>query len=152
MGNRSRFGLILLGIAMAQANSTVFLRKGIMNITMTREALLDRLNDRLALAKKEDDKVIAEHKVAEQKCLGRFRELLKGAAKWDYPTLKRKYFQVRCEDTPSCPQSEAERIKRVISSVTLDTRKAAFRISPGSDLSSAVNWLPRNERPKESMC
>ncbi len=123
-----------------------------MNISMTREVLLARLNDRLTVAKREDERIKKEHAADEKKSLTIFRNKLREAMKWDYATLKVKNFELRLayEDRPKCPRSEAAKIASYIRSVEFDTRKRPFRID--ADLFSAINYLPAAERPKPDMC
>lgn len=123
-----------------------------MKISMTREALLARLNDRLAVAKREDERIKKQHAGDEKKSLAAFRDKLREAMKWDYVKLKAARFELRLEyeDRPRCPQSEAAKIAGCIKSVEYDTRKRPFRID--ADLFSAINYLPLDERPKPDMC
>jgi hypothetical protein len=126
-----------------------------MNITMTRQALTDRLRDRLEAAKVEDARRLKEHAVQEKSALLAFRQSLREAMKWDYATLKKQHnftAGLRHSLIPRCPRSEADEIDRVLRMVELDTRKVGFRISAGSDVDRAINWLPESERPKAEMC
>lgn len=125
-----------------------------MNITMTREALVAKLQDRLAAARVEDARLKIEHLVQERDALKAFRQLLRDAMKWDYTKVKFYSFRAELDHNrrPSCPRSEATKIEIAIRSLTFDTRKTAFRISPSSDLYNAIHWLPIAERPNPYMC
>ena len=122
-----------------------------MKITMTREALLERLADRLKAAKAEDARLLAEHKKEEAKSLITFRKNLRDAMKWNYETAKKKYSGVSL-DRLSCPMIQANFITRVIASVKLETRKSSFVISENSDIRRAILWVPESEKPKETAC
>ena len=123
-----------------------------MTISMTREALLARLNDRLAVAIREDERIKKEHAIDEKKSLAIFRNKLREAMKWDYAKLKAMGFSVglNYDDRPKCPRSESDKIAAVIRSVEYDTRKRPFRID--AELYAAINYLPLAERPKLDMC
>lgn len=125
-----------------------------MNISMTRAALLEKLNERLAAAQIEDKRLAKEHKVAEADVLKKFKENIRTALKWDYEAAKKNNFEacIRYQDRPSCPRLHATEIARVIRCINFDTRKANFRIHPGTDLYAAVMWLPKSERPMETAC
>ncbi len=125
-----------------------------MHINMTREALIERLEDRIKAAVADDQRELKKHAVDEQKALMAFRKRLQSAMKWDYAAVKKSGFSVGLgyDHRPSCPKAESDKIKRVLASVKLDTRKGSFSLSPSSDLHDAVNWMPRGERAKSDMC
>lgn len=121
-----------------------------MTITMKREALLQKLAEKLELAKAHDEKVAAKHRDDEQAALKKFKDRLRDILKYDYGKMKsinHIYF-----DRPSCPDLASARIQRVIDLVKLDTRKIAFRISERSDIERAILWVPESSKPKKTVC
>lgn len=126
-----------------------------MTISMTREALLEKLNERLAAAKAEDEKNRKLHVAEEKKALQEFRIRLREAIKWDYAAWKGyvdAHYQGLRPKFPSCPMLHANGIQRAIKAAGWDTRKSAFRISETSDYWRALNWLPPSEVPKTTVC
>lgn len=122
-----------------------------MNISMTREAILEALERQLKLAKAEDEGIKKQHEKEEQAALAKFRATLKDAMTWDYKRVKNRSYDALQLKSPACPRSNAEPIARAIQHVTLDTR-SRFVAGQGSDLHQALTWLPESKRPKKSIC
>lgn len=124
-----------------------------MNISMTKDELLARLKEQLAIAEAEDRRAAEVHEKEEQQALERFRAKLKAALKWDYKTAKKsRYSRDLSMESPDCPRLEAPFFKNLITSLKLDTREQKFNLSDGGDLHRAVTWLPASRRPKETVC
>lgn len=125
-----------------------------MNISMKREALLERLADRLAVAKAEDERIKAKHAKDEETALREFRRVLQRASKWSYAELKKNSFEAVLPGgkIPHCPTPCVNQIIRAIQYVKLDTRSAPFVIVPRTDIHAAVNWEPESRRLKASIC
>jgi hypothetical protein len=121
-------------------------------ISISREELLAKLNEAKARADKEDAKNAAKHEKDEAAALKRFRDNLREALKWDYPTAKAKWFRVDVKDVPQCPRRHAHAIEVAIAQVKMDSRKGRFRLADNSDWYRAAMWLPESERPKASVC
>lgn len=124
-----------------------------MNISMDRQDLLDRLNERLALAKREDDRLAGAHKRDEENALKEFRLALRRAMKWPYETAKSKsrYSSGLEMSRPTCPTLNAPTIQRVINGLKLD-RRDHYVFDEKSDIGQAALWLPESERPKVTTC
>ena len=125
-----------------------------MIVTMTKEELLERLNDRLKAAKAEDARMLKEHQGKEQNVLREFRNNLRLAMKWDYQTFKRYNYEVSLKhgSRPDCPVSNARDIARVLLQVKLDTRTTKYSIQPGTDVHNAITWLPVAEQINKNLC
>lgn len=127
-----------------------------MNVSMTKESVLNRLSERLAAAEKEDARLLNQHKKDEEKALKDFKEkvmaLAKEIQKWDYAKFKEKRYVAIEGNRPSCPRKNATSIAAMIKRVGLDERKAPYQISPKSDLWNCLNWMAESERPKTSLC
>ena len=122
-----------------------------MNITMTREAVMAKLQEQLKIAQAEDVKALKKHKADEETSLKKFKQKLREALSWDYQKLKTNRFHVGVSG-PSCPYRQAERFEWAIKEVSLDTRTRSFRISPSSDLARAIHWVPERLVPKRTLC
>jgi hypothetical protein len=126
-----------------------------MQITMTRDALLEKLTERFNAAKADDACAAKEHKAAEAKALQAFRARLREALKWDYERAKKEYFSAGLsrDDRPECPVLQQNDIKRQIEMVKLDQRKGGtYTISTGSDLYLSLMWKPKAEREPRTVC
>lgn len=123
-----------------------------MHISMTREELMARLTEQLAMAKAEDARRAERHKKDEAAALAKFRAKLKTALGWDYKKVKEASYRELQMDEPSCPMLEARRFERLILSVKLDTRQGKFTLSDHADLHEAVTWIPASKRPKATVC
>lgn len=125
-----------------------------MTITMTKEALIAKLADRLAAAKKEDARAVELHRKDEQRALAKFKDRCRAALRWDWKTCKKNGCEVELgyRERPSCPTSEAALIAPVLHMVKMDTRKSPFSVSDKSDIGMAINWLPKSERINTSVC
>ncbi len=125
-----------------------------MLLSMTKDAILKRLAEKLALAKADDAKVTLQHQKAEDVALVKFRERLKAAMKWDYATAKkREEVSFGYRERPSCPTLNAHGIARQIEILKLDMRKVeSITIHEKTDLYNAVFWLPDSQQPKKTPC
>lgn len=124
-----------------------------MHISITRDALLDKLRENQELAKADDILAKKKHEQDEQRAVKLFREKLTAAMKWTYPEMKKRRFEVELgyDSRPECPKAELPKIQRVIQEVLLDKREA-YTLAPNTDVFDAVLWLPKAKRPKPDMC
>lgn len=121
-----------------------------MNIKITRESLIEKLKAQVVLAKAEDQRKLKAHQHAEEVALQKFRLKLRAALKWDYKTA-RKSHHVYLEG-PSCPRPEATSIEAILKMVELDQHKGDWSIKQGSDIGSALAWVPASKRPPDTLC
>lgn len=122
-----------------------------MTITMTKEALLERLNENLRRANAEDEKALKKHREDEQNALKRFRAILRDALTWDYKKAKARYFNPETPRVPTCPVRQAENLERIIKSIKMSTIKGNWSIRTGSDIYDALHWMPESEK-KKTVC
>jgi len=125
-----------------------------MQITMTREALIARLKDRLKLATAEDAEVAKKHAAEEQAALKAWRAKLREALK--YPYARAKTVGPYCGESldfkaPECPLRKAVPIQVVLQMIELSTSKT-IAIKDDSDIGKAINWTPAAERLSRSVC
>lgn len=128
-----------------------------MTITMTREALLKTLNERLAAAKAEDELAMKVHTQDEEKALAAWKVKVKTTCdrllKMTYQEARSTYRSMPELERPKCPQSEVWKIKDAITAIKLDMRKSElYQINDASDLYEALTWLPPSKRPAKSLC
>jgi hypothetical protein len=99
------------------------------------EDLIARLKAKLPAAKKKDERAMVAHRKAEQAFLDKFKQGCRDALKWDYGTAKNAGFSPiggrSYHYGPSCPQSEEERLKRMISLVEHSAQKRFTLTSSG---------------------
>lgn len=122
-----------------------------MTITMTKESLLEHLNDNLRRANAEDEKALEKHRKQEQDALKRFRAILRDALTWDYKKAKANYFNIKRIDRPGCPTRQSDNLERIIKSIKMSTIKGNWSIRTGSDIYDALHWMPESEK-KKTVC
>src|SRR5689334_20335161 len=102
-----------------------------MNVSITKDSLLEKLGENLKAAKAEDARVIKEHRADEQAALKKFRDKLKAAMKLPYDEVKKfsRYGDKNlCFDAPPCPRLQATPIAKIIEQLKLDERKQPFNV------------------------
>jgi len=121
-----------------------------MTITITKDEVLKRLNERLAMATAEDIRATNQHRMDEAAALDAYRDKLRKRLTMTWKEVKKAdgiYL-----NAPSCPRLQAPDISRVIQGVKLDNRKAPYRLAQNSDIYAAMTWLPESKRPKKTVC
>lgn len=120
----------------------------ITTLILTKEALIERLHEQLPLLRERDEKVLAEHRKAEQQALKDFRALLREMLKWDYQTARQNSFEMpynrRRSLSTSCPTMLAPRAERSLELLAVDRRRR-YSLSPDGSLASLyelVTWSP----------
>lgn len=125
-----------------------------MQITMTRDALINRLKDRLSEAQKEDERTKKAHEKEEQAALVAWRKRLREALSWPYSRAKNcGHYRGESLDfkAPSCPNRESESIGAVLRMIEISTSKT-FHVSDKTDVGMAVNWQPKSQQLGKTLC
>lgn len=124
-----------------------------MQITMKRADLIEKLKQQIAHAQAEDDRVAKAHKVDEHKALSEFRAKCREAMKWTYEEAKIGKYETRTIrlDPPSCPVRYATRIKAILRLIEM-SHSPRFSVREGSDIHAAVSWVPDSKKPPRTVC
>ena len=115
-------------------------------LVMTKEALIERLQEQMPAMRARDEKVMAEHRKEEQAALKAFKAALRDMLKWDYETARDNNFQMswrqRDQFKPSCPMLLAPRVERTLELLAVDRRKRYSLAADGSmsSLYALVTW------------
>ena len=128
-------------------------------IQMTKEEVLARLREQLAIAKAHDKVVAAKHKEDEKAWFKNFKEALKMASTWDY-SKARSHIRYRGEvslpigQAPECPMSQTVAIQRAIDRVSMSNLKvykmSGDRNLAHGDLYALLVWEP--DPPRADVC
>lgn len=124
-----------------------------MDISITKEALVSRLNEKRAEAEAFDKKQLAAHRKDERAMLATFRERLREAARWTDAEAKKHSWTAGLNYDErrgaNCPTSKVAEYDKVLDALLLDSRKR-FTIGPSSELGRLVHWSP--EPAAEALC
>lgn len=124
-----------------------------MQITMKREDLIEKLKQQISLAEVEDNRIAKVHKADEHKALSKFRAKCREAMKWTYEEAKIGNYTTRTIslDPPSCPVRYATRIKVILRLIEM-SYSPRFSVREGSDIHAAVSWVPESKKPPRTVC
>jgi hypothetical protein len=133
-----------------------------MEILMSKQDVIDRLNEQLPLARTHDAERIKAHRADEVTALKAFRAGLKEAAKWDYKTALANGFRPNMDklfrnsngyerNSPDCPILVAPAVEKALRNLAFDHRKT-YTLNPNGihrGLYELITWSPNpiNESP-----
>lgn len=115
-------------------------------IVMTKEALIERLQEQLPLLRARDERLMAQHRKDEQDNLKAFRAALREMLKWDYAVARHHNFElsykVRNQFKIDCPVLLAPRAEQALEVLAVDRRKRYTLTARGSlgGLFELVTW------------
>lgn len=118
-----------------------------MTLRMTREQLIEALEERRPWAEQLDARNLAEHQRAEADFLKQFRAACREAAKWTYEEAKEHGFNVglngNSSSAPSCPRSVSAQLDAAIRWAAIRWARAdkRVRVTLRPDNSGSVHWL-----------
>jgi hypothetical protein len=127
-----------------------------MNLSYSREALIDALESRRQWAKAYDKKQAAQHKKEEAAYLAKFREACRTACQWNYATARDKGFSIpgdfgRFGTRPKCPRVALKLLDATLNRIRLDGRKR-YSVEPSNHMSEAYWLLTHDENTPPDLC